>query len=316
MPTVARRIGGTKLSVLCVSILLLAGTSSLGRENAASDRSREFHVVFDSNAIARLPTTVNRGLFLTKARIGNREAGPFMIDSGAAPLALDVELAKALNLSLWSGEKDPETKQTVEYGWLASFQVGPMTLRNVTVAVSDLGAMRMGLDERLAGVLGFPFFEKAVIEVDYSTGSVSCFDPKGYTLPRGEWQPLTLMDYRPTLTARLEGDIEGLFVLDTGSTGTALFHPDFVQKHALSEHRSFRRVKRYSWSGESEVLQAKIAWFELAGHRFEEPTVRFELPNTPRTKLAGLAGIIGQGFLREFTVVFNYPESKIALLRK
>ena len=46
------------------------------------------------------------------------------------------------------------------------------------------------------------------------------------------------------------------------------------------------------------------------------PTVRFRLPNTSATHLpAGLAGIIGQGLMRDFIVVFNYPESKVALWR-
>ncbi len=306
MTTVARRIGGIKFSFLYVSILLLAGCSTLGREN----------VVFNPSADAKLTTTVNGGLFFTKARIGNREAGPFLIDSGANALVLDVELAKALNLSLCCGEIDRETKQTVRFGRLATFQVGPMTLQKASVSVMDIAAVSAVLGERLAGVLGFPFFANAVIEVDYSKGSISCFDPKEYRLARGEWQPLTLRSNRPTLTARLEGDIEGLFMLDTGSTFTVLFRPDFVQKHALLDHRGFRRVKRHRVSGESEVLQAKIAWFELAGHRFEEPTVQFDLPNTPEPKLAGVAGTIGRGILREFTVVFNYPESKIALLRK
>jgi hypothetical protein len=64
------------------------------------------------------------------------------------------------------------------------------------------------------------------------------------------------------------------------------------------------------------MLKGTIAWFEVAGHRFEEPTVRFEPPNTLQMQLpVGLAGIIGQGLMRDFLVVFNYPESKVALVR-
>jgi hypothetical protein len=219
-----------------------------------------------------------------------------------------------------------------------------MTLQNTRVAVVDFSSLTSAFGERLAGLLGYPFFAKAVIEVNYPQQSISCFDPQHYRLPRGEWQPLTLKTNRwekpnqdtetvidtwrrfsqvrnqyflPTVTARFEGDVEGLFLVDTGSTSTVHFLADFVQKHHLLDDRDTSKAKRLGVSGEAEIFRGKIAWFELAGHRFEEPTVGFRLPNTSESWLPEeLAGIIGQGLMREFIVVFNYPESKIAFWRK
>ena len=54
-----------------------------------------------------------------------------------------------------------------------------------------------------------------------------------------------------------------------------------------------------------------MAWVEVAGRRFEKPTVVF----AGRRRYDSL-GSIGQGLLRNFTVIFNYPESRIALLPK
>ncbi len=306
MTTAARRSDVFGVSLLYVSILLLAGCSTLGRES----------VIIKGGADAKLETTVKKGLFFTKARIGDREAGPFLIDTGAYALILDVELAKALRLSLRGGRRDPETKQTIKFGTVASFAVGPMTLQNARVSVMDFSFMSAVIGERIAGVLGYPFFANAVIEVDYSKRSISCFDPKEYRLPRGKWQPLTLRTERPTLTARLEGDIRGLFMLDTGSTFTVHFYLDFAQKHALLDNREIRKGKEFRVSGEYETLEGRIAWFELAGHRFEKLPVQFGPPNTPGGNIPGVAGIIGGDLLRDFIVVLNYPESKIALLRK
>jgi hypothetical protein len=307
MTTVAMRLVMLRLSCLYCFTVLLAGCSTLGRE----------HVAINGGADAEVETTVKRGLFFTKARIGNREAGPFLIDTGASDLFLDVELAKALKLSFWGEREDPETKQKIKIGTLTSLEVGPMTLQNTRVVVMDFSSVTAVFGERLAGVLGYPFFAKAVIEVDYPNKSISCFDPQHYRLPRGAWQPLTLRRNRPTLTARLEGNVEGWFLLDTGSTSTVVFLPEFVQKHALLANRDVTKVKHLRVSGEYEMFAGKIAWFELAGHRFDKPTVRFRLPNTSEAHLpAGLAGIIGQGLMRDFIVVFNYPESKVALWRK
>jgi hypothetical protein len=95
-----------------------------------------------------------------------------------------------------------------------------------------------------------------------------------------------------------------------------LFFPGFIREHALLQNRGVRRVTLTSVRGDAETLAGRIAWFEFAGHRFERPVVQFDLPNNPPPTQVRLAGIIGRGFLREFVVVFNYPESKIALLPK
>jgi len=307
MKTVATpRIVMSRLVYLFALLLSLAGCSTLSRNT----------VVINESADARLEITVRRGLFTTKARIGALEASPFIIDTGADYLYLDSELAKALNPSSW-GENDSQgTTQKVKWGVLATFEVGPLALQNTVVAVMDFSSVTASFGERLAGLLGHPFFAKAVVEVNYPQRSISCFDPKTYRLPRGNWQPLTLIRNRPALTARLEGNVEGQFLLDTGSTSAVLFFPDFIKKHALLDNREVRKVKQTSVRGESENLAGRIAWSEFAGHRFEKPIVQFELPNMPQSSQAGLAGIIGRDLLREFIVVFNYPQSKIALLPK
>jgi predicted aspartyl protease len=285
---------------------LVAGCATLGRNT----------VVIHESAGAQLATRVKEGLFLANARIGHHEAGPFVIDTGATHIVLDVELAKKLNPSLARESGQLAIKQKVRWGALASLEVGPMTFQNTDVVVMDLSFASAQFGERLAGFLGHPFFAKAVVEVDYATGSITCKDPKTYRLPRGEWLPLSFKTNRPIITARLEGNIEGQFVLDTGETGTVLFYPDFVRNHALLDKRetiehTVRRV-----DGLYRTRAAKIAWFELAGRRFEQLVVQFAPSELPKAGLEGVAGIIGRGLLRRFTVIFNYSESRIALLQR
>ncbi len=286
---------------LVALFLLLAGCSLI--KNTA---------VFHESADAQLVTRLSRGLFLTNVRIGDREAGPFLIDSGADNLYLDSQLAKELNLALW-GEGTYRAMK-IKWGNLASVEVGPLTLQNTDTGVADLSATKAVLGERVAGILGRPFFAKAVVEIDYSRATVTCFDPKSYRLPRGEWQPLTFTFGRPMVAARLEGNAEGKFILDTGSTFTVLFYPNFVQTHALLDNRKTSKRKVMRVDGPYESLGGIVAWFELAGRRFEKLSVLFDSPDTPDPRHADLAGAIGRGLLRMFTVVFNYPESKVALL--
>ena len=271
-------------------------------------------VLFRPSGDARLVTRVKEGLFLATVRIGDREASPFLIDTGATAITLDAELAKALHLSFWREVDIPEFKQKLKWGTVPSLEVGPLIFQNPDVAVLDLSSPVSLLGERFAGLLGYPFFARVVVEIDYPAGSVACFDPTTYRLPRGEWMPLSFQAGVPVLAARLDGNIGGQFQLDTGSNFTVLFSPEFVQRHALLEHRETRPYTTVRVDGPHEVRRARIAWFELAGRRFEQPLVTFAPADMHRSFPKGIAGVIGGSVLREFTVVFNYPESKIALL--
>lgn len=300
----ARRIRSRLSFLFVLLLLLLPGCSGLGA-NA---------VVIHGSADARLVTRVREGLFLATVRIGDREAAPFLVDTGASSLLLDSEFAKGVPLS-FAGEVDsPEIIKKVKLGSLASLEVGPLTLRNTNILVRDLSAPTPALGERLAGILGHPFFSKVVVQIDYLTGSVACFDPKTYRLPRGEWLPLTFQAGRPIIPARLEGNIEGRFMLDTGATAAVVLSAEFVRTHPLLETRHIGKGRQISLSGPYETRVVEIASFEFAGRRFERPQVQIAPPDTPEPKPDGIAGIIGQGFLRHFTIVLNYPAAKIAFL--
>lgn len=142
-------------------------------------------VVYDATADTRLATTLRSRLLLTTVRIGGRDAGPFLIDTGSTVNVLDTDLAQTLPVRILRARYDTESQQTVRFAAISDLTVGPITLRDPSVVIMDLSSITHGFGERIAGVLGYPFFATAVVEVDYVRQSVSCFDPAGYRLPRG-----------------------------------------------------------------------------------------------------------------------------------
>ncbi len=273
-------------------------------------------VLFRPSADARLVTRVTEGLFLTTVRIGDRAVSPFLIDTGATAIILDADLATALHLSVWREAEDPEYRQKLRWGSVAAVEVGPVIFQHPDVMVLDLSTPAAFLGERVAGILGQPFFARVVVEVDYPAGAIACFDPSTYRLPRGEWLPLTFEAGVPVLPARLEGGLTGRFQLDTGSNFAVLFYPAFAQQHALLARRPTSAHTIVRVDRTTEVRQARIGWVELAGRRFDQPLVSVAPADMRRSFPPGIAGVIGSGLLRAFTVVFNYPEAKVALLPK
>jgi hypothetical protein len=182
-------------------------------------------VLFHEDINARLATRHENGLFLTLVRIGDREAGPFLIDSGAAGIILDSRLGEVLHLSFWGETDDPHMKQPIKWGTLASLDVGPLTLQNTNIGVLDLSTLDSIFKEKLAGLLGHPFFAQVVVEIDYPARSIT-FDPKHYRLPRG-LAATHPSEQTPDHSCPPEGHVDGEFA-----------HRQHSQRHVLSDHRA------------------------------------------------------------------------------
>jgi len=120
----------------------------------------------------------------------------------------------------------------------------------------------------------------------------------------------------PAVTGKAAGVPEGPFRLDLGAAGgpagNVIFHGYTVEKYHLLDGRQVARVQ----AGKLHLGVGEIAWFELAGHRFERPQVLFALDADGVLGEASTLGNIGVEFLRPFRIVFDYSRSRIAFIKR
>jgi hypothetical protein len=116
----------------------------------------------------------------------------------------------------------------------------------------------------------------------------------------------------PAVRARFEGDREGLFKLDTGSDANVSIHAPAVERLDLLSGRETRESQSGGVGGSRASRTGRLAWFELAGHRFEAPEVEFAAAGDGAFSDAYTVGNIGAGFLRAFRIVFDYGNKRVA----
>jgi aspartyl protease len=273
--------------------------------------------VVERPAPFQVPTTRLHGLFLTRVRIDGREVGPFVLDSGAAEIVLDVKLAATLGLRLWGETVHPESAGPVHFARLESLELGWVRLPRPNVVVTDFSTVSQGMGRPLAGVLGAPFFNRAVVVFDYPAGTVTCVPPGAYALPHGQWQPITFWKKLPLLRGRLPGGVNGMFVLDTGSTSPLMLYPHFVRRNLALAIRQTGKGRGVGMAGFYDVVEGRVGWLEVGGQPFDRPAVMVMQKDVAVTQEDDEMrdGIIGYDLLRGLTVVLNYPESKLAFLR-
>lgn len=278
--------------------------------------------IFDNNLPAELRVAPGApfsdsspGHFYVRPLVDGKDLGWFHFDSGSDAMHIDTRFADELNMrtlgkSQTRGADGRVQEVTIRQG--KTFQLGRITYRNPIFLAMDLSDRNAPPGEKRAGLIGYPLFARAVLEVTGGGKRIALYDPKNYKLGNGKWQELSYIDLTPAVMCRFEGNREGLFQLDTGYTGTVTFYDKFIAEERLLEGRKVQEQTGLGAGGMYKELTGSIEWFELSGYRFKQPQVSFRVSGLSRE---GGAGVVGREFLSVFTVVFNYPERRVAFTR-
>jgi predicted aspartyl protease len=249
--------------------------------------------------------------------IDGKEVGWFHFDTGADAMMIDNKIADELKMPV-IGESEAVAadgnvrKVTVRRG--KTFQLGRVTIKDPIYIADDLSKMNAPPGEKRAGFCGYPLLARVVAEVNGGGSGIALFDPAAYRLTKGNWQDLSIVNYTPAFTASLEGDRKGLFMLDTGHSSTVDINSNFSSERGLLEGRKTVEETVSSSGGDLKNLRGTLRWFELAGYRFKNPGAYFRVAGTGY-EAEGVAGVVGREFMKPFTIVFNYPERRVAFIR-
>lgn len=277
---------------------------------------------FDNNLPAELKVAQgipfsdsSPGHYYVRPLVDGKDLGWFHFDSGSDTMHIDTKFADELKMPILGksqtrGADGRVQEVTIRQG--QTFQLGRIIYKNPIFLAMDLSDRNAPPGEKRAGLVGYPLFARAVLEVAEGGKRIALYDPKNYKLSRGKWQELSYIDLTPAVVCRFEGNRTGLFQLDTGYTGTVTFYDKFIAEEKLLEGREVKDETGIGAGGTYKLLTGRIDWFELAGYRFRNPQVGFRVSGLSRE---GGAGVVGREFLSVFTVVFNYPARHIAFLR-
>lgn len=263
--------------------------------------------------VRRAPT----GHFLVRPRVNGKDVGWFIFDTGAGAMTLSPTTAKELGLPeiARTGIMSVVGAQEAAMRRADSLRLGSLEIDSPLFVDFDLGFVEAHMGEKIAGVIGYDVLRRAVVEVDVSQGRLALHDPKTYDGSQLPWQPLYMSEQHPVIEAAFEGHT-GLFKLDLGAAGgpfgNVTIHAPAVERLKLIEGRTVTKRDL----GTAKVAIGKLDWFELGGHRFEEPEATFALGGPGPFQDPTTLGNIGVSFLAPFRVIFDYGRQRVALVER
>jgi aspartyl protease len=161
----ARRI------LLVFALISASGAACLGDEARAADRP-----------IATIPFSLNGKLVSVRVGVNGSEPLRFTVDTGASASVIDAGVARRLHLRRYG----------VHVGRGAGAGAVRFDLfRNVRLSVGGTAAFtaptvygvslgNVGTQEAEAGLLGYDFFAKYIVKIDYENRVMTLYDPAGF----------------------------------------------------------------------------------------------------------------------------------------
>jgi hypothetical protein len=192
-------------------------------------------------------------------------------------------------------------------------RTGDVVLRDQLFFVLPMAGLAdvEGLD--LDGLIGFEVFKRFVVRVDYAGGTLTFTRPEGYQAPAGGTVvPFTFDEHTPQVEGKIDG-IPGRFTIDTGSRASLSIHRPFAEKNSLSAKYGAKVEALAGWGvgGGVRSLFTRAGVLEIGGVQVKAPITDLVLNEKGALTDPYLAGNIGGGVLKRFTVTFDYSRQRL-----
>lgn len=233
----------------------------------------------------------------------------FVLDTGGYN-SIETEAAKELNLELRDKFQMPGAGEKTSDAWsttIENFSVGNQNFTNRKFYVLPLKEIKEALKlPYLDGIIGYDFFGKSVLQIDYPNKKASFFT----RFTGKEGTPFTIYgSHIPQVEVEID-DTKSRFVIDTGDRSNL----------TISQKISSELVKQNKY----ELSEEKITGYGLGGaitaRTFELKSFKFgtiqatkiitRIPNIKGGVFAesGFNGSIGSGLLKNYKVTFDFEK--------
>ncbi|HTV06809.1 MAG TPA: aspartyl protease family protein [Acidobacteriaceae bacterium] len=262
------------------------------------------------------------GLTFIHARVNGSKPLSMALDSGASYTILTPAIAAELGLKsqggLQAGGFGKGADQTLHLVKNVTLSFAGQTLTGQTIATLPLDYIDREAGQPTDGLLGAPIFQHFVVHEDYATKTITLIPPAEFTPPAGFTSVPLLVTATVSLlqlqVQALNGEkTSGAFLLDSGGVGTVIFMKAFLDVHpALKDQKLLQMPGVSAVGGALHISMGRLASLRLGPFAFQKPTAVFLATNSGKAN-SMLAGIVGNGILRRFDVIFDYPHGKLWL---
>lgn len=292
------RTCGRRLVLIALAVALYSAVFCAPSRAAAV----EIPFVFEHNKV-----------FIDNVYVG--ALGPFRatLDTGTSDVILDTSIVEKLGLSPAGSGSARATGGVVKIGKYKcpEIKAGSSVIlpEGMMLSAASVSAQAAAIEEPTHLVLGYQFFRRHVVEMDYAAGKLFLYAPVSYTPPEGaEVLDLNLAMNLPVAKISIEG-LDASVMLDTGSNSALDTYPGFMERTGVGAGHKLYGMPVYGMGGSVLTNLLRLKTVTIAGREFKD--VKIYAHTQPL--YGGLDGLMGNEILRRYRVVYDYARGKAYL---
>lgn len=295
----------------CIPFIMLAAhlacfTSYLAAQKVSSEPTDIFSGAESSTTF---PFEWREGLVFLLVSVDGSRPLNFVLDSGSTRILIDRSLAASLGIKAseaGSLQGAGAGRIQIEALHNIDLKLPRLDSKSYDCFTADLAPLEQTLKTRVDGILGYDFFRRFVITIDFVNKQITIALPVAFhPSNKAEEIPLDIRGKWPFVKGKLllpgPVNVEDSFYIDSGSSD-AVDHP--IAKAMQS------RVASKSGIGLGAPVEGAVAKadsFQIGTFTIKDPIVSCCGATDATSR------IIGTEILRRFTVTFDYPSSRIFL---
>jgi hypothetical protein len=289
-------------------------------KNVQQGNPQALHVWHARDASIAVPFEWHDGHLVIGVRINDSAPLRLAFDTGASATVL-FETERTRGLRLQAQRQVPiggsagvdlvnDAKLSLDGIDITRLTILHVPLRNSPIFANDDEAY-------FDGAVGYDLLHRFVTEIDY-VNQVIRFSKGPATVAADEaWRivPIDVTRGVPVISVQLQGararSESVRLLVDSGAPAYAYLNPDLTKRIAVPARNYLTRGR--SFNGPYERVTARLAAFSLGG--FEFPGLVTHFDRTDFKDLGKAVGLIGNGVLRNFDLIFDYRAGTLAMRR-
>jgi aspartyl protease len=239
----------------------------------------------------------------------------FILDTGAQSILVDSAVLAAAGVA---GQGAMEVRGASRSGGLTTatlprLDVDGAGMDDVVVSSLDI-ARSMGGGTKIDGILGYPFFAWAMVEMDFAKRVIR-FGSPGSFAPQGTRVELDVDRELAEATLRVNERLDAPFIVDTGNSGEMLLYRPFLNAHPGVVPFTASSSWNYGIGGANATYRTSLDAVKLGGYDLYHRNVDVVLADNGAFADRVDAGNIGLGVLRNFVATFDLANASMYLAR-
>jgi hypothetical protein len=262
------------------------------------------------------------GVILLKAKVNDfPDSLNFILDTGSGGISLDSTTVAELKIPVKPSDKTIRGVgglRNVSFLYDATLKLPGVTTSNLNFHVNDYGLLSNVYGIRIDGIIGYSFFSKYIVNLNYDNLIMTVYTIGEYKYPSGGHL------LRPMFTALPIQQVEfkdnekysQYFYFDTGAGLNFLISESYANDSAVLRKRQkpLFVTQAEGVGGKTTMQITTVKKVKIGPYRFYHvPTFLFkDIYNVTNYPFVG--GLLGNDLLRRFNVTFNYVRQQIHLV--